>query len=209
MKLIDAHKKLMELNVPVFQTSDAAACLDIDPTHASKLLERLDSSGHIVHLSRGLWAFEEKVEILALPEYLTKPFPSYVSLQSALYYHGMISQIPAVTYAVSIGRTKKYKTPLGVFSIHHVNPHFFFGYKSIGKDIAKMASPEKALIDYFYLSPAKSRLFKALPELELPKKFSTKKTYKIIDKIRSKRRKSVVMKSFVKSEHISSLAEES
>jgi hypothetical protein len=140
-----------------------------------------------------LWAFKEKVEILALPEYLTKPFPSYVSLQSALYYHGMISQIPAITYAVSIGRTKKYKTPLGVVSIHHVNPHFFFGYKSIGKDIAKMASPEKALIDFFYLSPARSHLFKALPELELPQKFSTKKAYEIIDKIKSKRRKSLVI----------------
>jgi len=197
MKLVDVHKKLRELNVPVFQTSDAAACLDIDRAHASKLLGRLASSGHIVHLSQGLWAFEDKVETLALPQYFTKPFPSYVSLQSALYYHGMISQIPAVTYAVSIGRTKKYKTPLGVFSIHHVSPSFFFGFKSMGKDIAKMASPEKSLIDFFYLSPAKSRLFKALPELELPQIFSTKKAYKIIDRIKSKRRKSLVMKSFL------------
>ena len=197
MKLIDVHKKLIELNVPVFHTSDAAACLNIEPAHASKLLARLASSGHIVHLSRGMWAFKEKVEILALPEYLTKPFPSYVSLQSALYYHGMISQIPSVTYAVSIGRTKKYKTPLGVVSIHHVNPSFFFGYQSIGKDIAKIATPEKALIDYFYLSPARSHLFKALPELELPQKFSTKKAYKIIDMIKSKRRKSLVMRSFL------------
>ncbi|MBD3413294.1 MAG: hypothetical protein GF421_02550 [Candidatus Aminicenantes bacterium] len=197
MKLVDVHKKLRELNVPVFQTSDAAACLNIDPAHASKLLARLASSGHIVHLTQGLWAFEDKVETLALPQYLTKPFPSYVSLQSALYYHGMISQIPAVTYAVSIGRTKKYKTPLGEVSVHHVNPSFFFGYKSMGKDIAKMATPEKALIDYFYLSPAKSRLFKALPELELPQKFSTKKAYKIIDRIKSKRRKSLVRKSFL------------
>ncbi|MCD6516134.1 MAG: type IV toxin-antitoxin system AbiEi family antitoxin domain-containing protein [Candidatus Aminicenantes bacterium] len=197
MKLIDVHKKLIELNVPVFHTSDAAACLNIEPAHASKLLARLASSGHIVHLSRGMWAFKEKVEILALPEYLTKPFPSYVSLQSALYYHGMISQIPSVTYAVSIGRTKKYKTPLGVVSIHHVNPSFFFGYQSIGKDIAKIATPEKALIDYFYLSPARSHLFKALPELELPQKFSIKKAYKIIDMIKSKRRKSLVMRSFL------------
>jgi predicted transcriptional regulator of viral defense system len=197
MKLIDVHRKLRELNVPVFQTSDAAACLNIESAHASKLLARLASSGHIVHLKGGLWAFEERVETLALPEYLTKPYPSYVSLQSSLYYHGMISQIPVVTYAVSIGRTKKYKTPLGEFSIHHVRPSFFFGFKSIGKDIAKIATPEKALIDFFYLKPARSHLFKALPELELPQKFSTKKAYRIIDQIKSKRRKNLVMKLFL------------
>lgn len=88
------------------------------------------------------------MEPLALPEYLTNPFPSYVSLQSALYYHGMISQIPTIVFAVSISRTKKYETPLGVVSVHHVNPSFFFGFKSMGSRIAKMATPEKALIDF-------------------------------------------------------------
>lgn len=77
----------------------------------------------------------------------------------------MISQIPAITYAVSIGRTKRYETPLGVVSFHHVHPSFFFGFETIGKGMVKMATPEKALIDFLYLSPSKSRLFRALPEL--------------------------------------------
>ncbi|KPL13352.1 MAG: hypothetical protein AMS26_14715 [Bacteroides sp. SM23_62] len=155
-------------------------------------------SGHLVHLRRGLWAFRDKVEPLALPVYLTDPFPSYVSLQSALYYHDMISQIPAITYAVSIGRTKRHDTPLGVVSVHHVHPSFFFGFETVGKRIAKMATPEKALIDFFYLSPAKSSLFKALPELELPRGFSEKKAYKIINKIRSVRRRNLVKSLFEK-----------
>ena len=36
----------------------------------------------------------------------------------------------------------------------------------------KIASPEKALLDALYLRPARSRLFRALPELELPRTFS-------------------------------------
>ena len=198
MKLVDVLIQLLELNVPVLQTSDAVACLNIDSSHASKLLTRLSMSGHLVHLRRGLWAFRDKVEPLALPVYLTDPFPSYVSLQSALYYHDMISQIPAITYAVSIGRTKRHDTPLGVVSVHHVHPSFFFGFETVGKRIAKMATPEKALIDFFYLSPAKSSLFKALPELELPRGFSEKKAYKIINKIRSVRRRSLVKSLFEK-----------
>jgi len=196
MRLVDVHTKLLEMKVAVFQTSDAAACLNIDSAHASKLLTRLASAGHLVHLRRGLWSFKDRVEPLALPEYLTDPFPSYVSLQSALYYHDMISQIPAVTYAVSISRTKKYETPLGVVSIHHVHPSFFFGFELIGKGIAKMATPEKALIDFFYLSPAKSNLFRALPELELARSFTTKKAYRIMSQIRSARRKNLVKRLF-------------
>ena len=196
MKLVDVHTKLLGMKVAVFLTSDAAACLNINNAHASKLLSRLSIAEHIVHLSRGLWAFKDRVDLLALPEYLTTPFPSYVSLQSALYYHDMISQIPAITYAVSIGRTKRYETPLGIVSVHHVQPSFFFGFESIGKGIAKIASPEKALIDFLYLSPSKSNLFKALPELEFPKSFMVKRARRIINRIRSTRRKNLVNRLF-------------
>ena len=149
-----------------------------------------------MHLARGLWVFKERLEPLALPQYLTNPFPSYVSLQSALYYHGLISQIPAITYAVSIARTKKYKTALGTISIHHVHPTFFFGFESIGKSAVKIATPEKALLDFFYLSPAKSKIFRSLPELEFPKKFSIRTARNIISRIQSIRRKKIVKRLF-------------
>jgi len=192
MKLVDFHTQLLELKEAVFQTSDAAACLKINNAHASKLLARLAKSGHLVCLARGLWAFKERVEPLALPQYLTNPFPSYVSLQSALYYHGMISQIPAITYAISIARTKRYKTDLGTVSIHHVHPSFFFGFEAVGKGVVKIATPEKSLIDFFYLSPTKSNLFRALPELELPRRFSVKTARKMISRIMSDRRRKLV-----------------
>jgi predicted transcriptional regulator of viral defense system len=196
MKLIDVHAQLLGMKGAVFQTSDAAVWLKINNPHASKLLARLAESGHLVHLGRGLWAFKDRVEPLALPEYLTSPFPSYVSLQSALYYHGMISQIPAIMYAVSIARTKRYETAFGTVSIHHVHPSFFFGFEAVGKSAAKIATPEKALIDFFYMSPAKSKLFRALPELELPRSFRIKTAGNIINRIKSARRKSIVRNLF-------------
>lgn len=196
MRLVDVYAKLLDMKVAVFRTSDAAACLNIDSAHASKLLARLTSARHLIHLRRGIWAFKDRVKLLALPEYLTSPFPSYVSLQSALYHHGMISQIPMITYAVSIARTKRYATPLGVVSVHHVQPSFFFGFESIGGGTAKMATPEKALIDFLYLSPSKSHLFRALPEIELPNRFSVKRARQIINRIMSVRRKNLVKRLF-------------
>ncbi|OGD19731.1 MAG: hypothetical protein A2Y69_06845 [Candidatus Aminicenantes bacterium RBG_13_59_9] len=119
-----------------------------------------------------------------------------MSLQSALYHHGMISQILSVLYAVSIALTNIYRTSLGTISVHHINPSLFFGYQFAAKDSAKIATPEKALVDFLYLGPARTRLFKALPELELPRGFKANEARKIIRRIRSIRRRSHVRRQF-------------
>src|SRR5205823_159443 len=145
-----------------------AALLDVGHSNANKIAARLAHSGLIVPLMRGKWALR-RTNKLAIAEHLTSPYPAYVSLQSALYYHSMISQIPSVTYAVSLGRTRRYETRLGTFSIHHVDPDFFFGYESSPLGDAKIAVPEKALLDVLYLRPSRTRLFAKLPEIEYPK----------------------------------------
>ena len=196
MRLIDVQARLLDMELAVFNTSDASAWLSISQAHASKLLSRLSEAGLLVHLSRGLWAYKDRVEPMALPQYLTNPFPSYVSLQSALYQHDMISQIPAVIYAVSIARTKRFATPLGIISVHHVHPSFFFGYQTTSMGDIKIATAEKALIDFLYFSPAKSKLFRSLPELELPKRFDMREARHMISLIRSRRRRKRVLGLF-------------
>jgi len=196
MRLVDVHARLLKIGIPVVQTSDAAAYLGIGSAHASKLLARLAASGHLARLGRGRWGFEDRIDPFALPEYLTASHPSYVSLQSALYHHAMISQIPSVIYAVSIARTKTYVTALGTVSVHHVDPSFFFGYQPAGKGPGKIATPEKALIDFLYLSPARTGLFRALPELEFPGGFKVNEAQKIIRRIRPVRRRNHVSRLF-------------
>ncbi|MBN2564044.1 MAG: type IV toxin-antitoxin system AbiEi family antitoxin domain-containing protein [Phycisphaerae bacterium] len=196
MRLIEAQARLLAMGQPAFTTADASACLGISRAHASKVLERLSRAGEIVRLRHGLWGARDRIQVLALPQYLAAPFPSYVSLQSALYYHGMISQVPSVTYAVSVARTRRFETPLGAVSIHHVDPAFFFGYERVGEDGANMAVPEKSLLDVLYLSPAKTRLFRVLPELELPRTFSIREARGMIRRIRSAQRGTLVEKRF-------------
>jgi hypothetical protein len=145
-----------------------------------------------------MWAFPD-TDVLILPGFLTSPFPSYVSLQTALYFHNMISQIPNIIYAVSVGRAKIYKTPMATVSIHHIHPSFYFGYEEKGLDgLLKIASPEKALLDIFYLSQTKTRLFKTLPEVELPKNFKISVANRMIAKISSIRKRTLVQRSFLK-----------
>ncbi len=194
MKLIAVLAEIKKSRQAVLTTADVMGLLDLEKSHASKLLSRLADSGHVVRVKRGLWVLAGELDPLILPRYLTAPFPSYVSLQSALYYHGMISQISSVTYCVSPARTRSYSTPLGTFSIHHVAPSFFFGYEEAGHKGVVMAVPEKALIDFLYLAPAKSRLFAALPELELAPSFSMRKAREMMGAVSSRVRRSLIDK---------------
>lgn len=192
MKLLNAHVQLSSLKHPFLNTSDASACLNISPSHASKILGRLAQAGLWIQLARNRWALASPIDPLLIPEFLTAPFPTYISLQTALYTHGIISQIPSVIYAVSLARTHTYTTSLGTFSIHHISPDFFFGFDFFGKSQVKMASPEKALLDIFYLSPTHTALFKSLPELELPRGFKSKEVWKMIKSIPSHRLQTIV-----------------
>src|SRR5437870_5624626 len=192
MRLMEVNARLQALNQAALTTADAAACLRIEKAHASKILARLSETGGLVFLRRGLWAFKDRVEPLMLPQILAAPFPAYVSMYSALFYHGMISQIPVVLYAASVHRTRKFVTKLGAVSIHHLDADFFFGFEPIGNQGAQMAVPEKALLDVLYLAPTRTRLFTALPEIEIPSGFSRICVRKMVSKIRSVRRRNFV-----------------
>jgi predicted transcriptional regulator of viral defense system len=192
MKLTEAHARLIELDVPAFSTNEAAAWLRISNNHASQLLARLAQTGHVARLDRGRWALPERMQPLLLPEALTAPKPSYVSLYTALYEHRMIEQIPDVIYAVTLAPTRRVKTALGTVSLHHITPELFFGFDIDVKTGIKLATPEKALFDTLYFRPARSQLFRALPELEISKKLDKKITYAMTDRITSSPRATFV-----------------
>jgi hypothetical protein len=70
-------------------------------------------------------------------------------------------------------------------------PEFFGGFETGESGIA-LATPEKALLDVFYLSGTVSRRFAALPELALPPGFRVSLARAWIRRIRSKRLRTIV-----------------
>jgi predicted transcriptional regulator of viral defense system len=182
----EALSILRRLGVPAIDTADAMAALGLSPAAASRMLTRLARVGLIRSVRHGTWWVEDTLDILRLPEYLSAPLPSYVSLQTALHRLGLIEQIPEVVYAVSLARTQRVKTKVGTFSFHHVAPEVFGGYTETERG-AKIATAEKALFDFAYLSSGRSRLFTSLPELELPRGFRHKELLRWLAKIPSGR----------------------
>jgi predicted transcriptional regulator of viral defense system len=171
MNQIEALQRLRTLAAPVVETRDVAALLQVSTSNATTILRRLARTGMIAHLSRGRWLANEKIDRLALPELILAPYPAYVSLQSALFHHGLIEQIPSVIYAVTPARPRRLRTPLGTISFHRMPPELFKGFELSSRSDAKIATPEKALFDLLYLAPGRSRVFSHLPELTIPRRF--------------------------------------
>jgi predicted transcriptional regulator of viral defense system len=186
MNASEALAILRKLGVPAVGTADAAAAFALSTAAASQTLRRLAQAELIRSVRHGTWWLEDSLDVLRVPEYLTAPLPSYVSLQTALHRRGLIEQIPEVVYAVSLARTQRVRTEVGNFSIHHLAPEVYGGYEETERG-AKVATAEKALFDFAYLSSGRSRLFTHLPELELPRGFRRKVLTRWLAKIPSSR----------------------
>jgi predicted transcriptional regulator of viral defense system len=192
VKSAHALALLRKLKTRAFTTADAAVCLGQSVAVASHTLGRLRAAGLVTRIRRGLWTTADALEPLSLPEHVVAPNPAYVSLHSALRFHGLIEQIPAVIYAVSLARSQRVKTSVGTYSIHRIDPAFFGGFRLEAEGRIKMATPEKALLDVFYLSGGRSRLFAALPELTLPRGFHFERARAWIRRIPSVRLRTIV-----------------
>lgn len=84
--------------------------------------------------------------------------PSYISFEMALSYYHLIPEAVYQITSASTRRTYQFKTPIAEFVYRTIKPEFFFGYELVKLDqcqdqYLKMASLEKALLDYFYLHP--------------------------------------------------------
>ena len=112
--------------------------------------------GYIKKIIRGYYIFADlKLDENVLFEIANRIYsPSYISLEMALsYYHMIPESVYGLTSATS-RKTMVFETELGDFIYHTIRPRLLFGYKLVnysGKKF-KIAEPEKALLDYFYLN---------------------------------------------------------
>jgi predicted transcriptional regulator of viral defense system len=192
MNQIEALQRLRTLAAPVVETRDVVALLQVSTSNATAILRRLARKGMIVHLSRGRWLVNEKIDRLALPELILAPYPAYISLQSALFHHGLIEQIPSVIYAVTPARPRRLRTPKGTISFHRIPPELFKGFELSSGSDAKIATPEKALFDLLYLAPGRSRVFSKQPELTIPRRFQWQRLKEYTTLVKSSGRRAYI-----------------
>jgi hypothetical protein len=143
---------------PVF----SSALLLAGPTSLPRVrlqLSRWVRARRLLRLRRGVYMLAEpwrKVESHPFTVANALQRGSYVSLQAALSFHGLIPEHVPVVTSIGPGRPETLRTPLGGFQFNHLVARQLFGYALI--DVAPgqrafVAGPEKALLDLVYLTP--------------------------------------------------------
>lgn len=181
MNSVEALGRLREHGHAFVTTRDAAAIFGEPSSTVSRTLMRLAGAGLIKHLRRGHWSLDPKPSALIYAAWVTAPLPAYVSLYTALYHRGLISQLPRVIYVASLARTQEIDTTIGVYSVHQLQPALFGGYAE--ESGVRMATAEKALFDAVYLARARSGRFAGLTEIELPAGFEFGKVREYAERI--------------------------
>lgn len=127
------------------------------PDQRYGLVKRAISSGEIFHLRRGLYYLSEShrrhpMNRFSLAQVMYAP--SYISLETALAYHGWIPEAVHTVLSVGARRPREWATPLGHFRYERALSHPLFSgvaYEASESGPYLMASPWKALADYVAL----------------------------------------------------------
>lgn len=153
MKLEELLKRVRGL--PVIEVQNLLAGVT-DPAPIRVQLSRWCRSGKLIKLKNNIYLLAENFRKTDIDEpyvacVLKKP--SYISLEKAFEYHGLIPEGVPVYTCVTTKRPGKIMTPVGTFDYRHIKNSLFWGYHSfsVSKQEAFIASPEKALLDFFYL----------------------------------------------------------
>jgi hypothetical protein len=130
-----------------------------DPQNELNQLNRWTKKGLLIRLRRGMYVLnandrKASPNINTIANRLYEP--SYVSLEYALNFYGLIPESVKDVTSLTTRKTNVFRNELGVFSYSHLKPKAFRGFKEMGSRHAPyyMAEPEKAVADfvYFHLS---------------------------------------------------------
>jgi predicted transcriptional regulator of viral defense system len=140
--------------IPVFSIRDIEFFF---PDFDSRRLVEWQKKDYIIKLRNGYYCFSEYPKAESWLHFAANRIyqPSYVSLQSALSYYGLIPEGVFQVTSITTRNTMQYKTPLAEFTYKSIKPTLYFGYQIIrlsGNSI-RIAEPEKALLDFLYLHP--------------------------------------------------------
>lgn len=152
MQYIELKESLKSFTV--FSLADIKS---VDSNFHRRRLSEWQKKGYIKKVIKGYYVFSDlEINENVLFEIANRIYaPSYISLEMALSYHGLIPESVYGITSVSTRRTYSFKTPVAEFTYRTLRQKLFLGYELVeyGKKVFKIAGVEKALLDYFYLNP--------------------------------------------------------
>ncbi|MFA6832884.1 MAG: hypothetical protein WCR36_11575 [Bacteroidaceae bacterium] len=143
--------------VPV--TTQVIASLSPYIKAKAKKVYDLEKTDEIIRLKKGLYVVNPELTGMTLSTELIANHiygPSYISMQSALRYYGLIPETVYAMQSMTIKNSRNFDTPLGRFQYAKISREAFpIGIKQVKQNdvVFIMATPEKALCDLIANSP--------------------------------------------------------
>lgn len=150
-------KLLNEKGISLFTLSDFGRLLKIHNRNTLyKTAQRLTKEEIIKKLIKGKYSFLfGKTNDFEMANFLYQP--SYISLETALSFYGIITGFPYQITSVTPKKTKKIEIEKKEYTYTQISQDLFWGYEK--KENFLLADKEKSLLDFFYLSFKGLRIF--------------------------------------------------
>ena len=124
-------------------------------------ISRMVKAGELIRLKNGFYLITDKIQhgtstVIPYEQIANMLYgPSYVSLEWALSFYGIIPERVYAVTNMTLGRTKEYRTPIGTFTYNALSAEKYaigITQKSSGDFIGGflIATPEKALADLVF-----------------------------------------------------------
>lgn len=154
MKFLEFREKMRDF--PYFETKELKVVLGEDFTSTALYnLKNWTKNGSVFMFRRGLYSLADMAKETETIVFSTKLYaPSYVSMESALSFYGIIPEAVFTVTSITTRKTKQFKTPVGNFGYRKIKKEAFGGFETHQeKGISfNLAIPEKAVVDFLYLN---------------------------------------------------------
>lgn len=187
-------KTIIELveKLPVFTFNDFLG-VEESRSYLRMVLHRYEKRGKLLRLKKGIYtntAYIERLKNRGEMEVFTDFIanfiysPSYLSLETILYRHNLLTEIPVNLTSVSKNKTVFFTNKLGNFIYHTIKPSLFCGFElseESGFSIMR-ATKAKAMFDFLYLRKNILPNKEAVRELRLNKENLSRDDIKELNK---------------------------
>ncbi len=142
-------KKLMEFDLDLidFRTLQRLLGIKNDRT-GYRVIDDLVKNEILTKIERDKYQVAGRGSTFKIANFLYQP--SYISLETALNYWGVVSQFPFEVTSITSKKTSTKSFDGKVYGFRHIAPKYFGMFTKV--DGALVALPEKALFDQIYLT---------------------------------------------------------
>ena len=146
MNFINIQKQIKEMLC--FKTKELKVILGSQFNSSMLInLKNWANKGYLIMLRRGLYVLSDIKNRIDAMMLATKLYsPSYISLETALSFYGIIPEAVFTVTSVTTRKTKKFTTPVGNFGYQKIKKEAFGGFETKNKKgiSYNLALPEQA-----------------------------------------------------------------